>query len=195
MSPMHLVGTTTSLTQSINNRLRLLQMLDVDGNPDNGILISNATRAVAASWTTPDFTLADAAFDAAIASIRQAAINADQGTHVIPTAAVASAHFVRTAWCTYNGIYRGTFSGGDSGVFAVVVYGQGGLMFGGAYSNVDRSGMEVSKQSTSGLSIFPAFVTGQVSGGATFTGSFPLPDRMSGTWSSPPDAGTFVGAR
>lgn len=195
MSPLHLIGSTTNITQSINNRLRLLQMLDIDGNPDNGILISNATRAVATSWTTPDFTLADAAFDSAIASIRQDAINADQGTHAIPTAAVASAHFVRTAWCAYNGLYRGTFAGGDSGVFAIAVYGQGGLMFGGAYSNVDRTGFEVTKQTASGLAIFPSFVTGQVSGGATFTGAFPTPDRMSGTWSSPPDSGTFLGGR
>lgn len=195
MTPMHFAS-TANLTQSINNRLRLLQMLDVDGNPDNGILISNATRAVAAGWTTPDFTVSDSAFDTAIASIRQAAISADGGTHAIPTSAAAAAHFVRTQWCTYNGLYRGNFTGsGDSGVFALVVYGQGGLMFGGGYSNVDRAGFELQKQTATGLSIFPAFTTGQVSTGATFSGSFGLPDRMTGTWSSPPDSGTFIGGR
>lgn len=196
MSPMHLIGSTDNLNERINNRLRLLQMLDLDGNPENGILISEAVRAVATNWTTPDFSASYSAFAAAVQPLIADANAADGVTHVLPSETAAAAHFVRTAWCTYNGIYRGTYTGsGDNGVWTMVVYGTGGLMFGGGYSNVDREGFELQKQSASGLSIFPVFSTGQVSTGATFSGSFRTPDNITGTWSSPPDTGTFVGVR
>ena len=57
MSPLHIVGSSSNLAQRVNNRARLLQMLDLDGNPENGIVISEAVRAVAANWTTPDFAV------------------------------------------------------------------------------------------------------------------------------------------
>lgn len=196
MSPLHLIGTTTNLNERINNRLRLLQMLDLDGNPENGILISEAVRAVAANWTTPDFSVSYAAFAAAVQPIIAAANAADGVTHTLPSETAAATHFGRTAWCTYNGLYRGTYTGsGDNGAWTMVVYGVGGLMFGGGYSSVDREGFELQKQSTSGLSIFPQFSTGQVSTGATFSGSFRTPDQMTGTWTNSPDTGTFAGAR
>lgn len=195
MTPMHLIGTTTSATIAINNRLRLLQMLDLDNNPENGIVVSNAVRAIAAGWTTPDFDLSYTAFASAVEPLRLAASTADGVTHALPSETTASAHFARTAWCTYSGLYRGAFGGsGDSGVWTMVVYGQG-LMFGGGYSTVDRAGFELQRQSTGLLSIFPAFTAGQASTGASFSGSLRTPNLMQGTWTNTPDTGTFVGGR
>ncbi len=195
MSPMHLIGTTTNLAQQIENRLRLLQMLDVDGNPENGIVISDAVRAVATNWTTPDFGASYAAFATAAQPIVDAASAADGTTHAMPSEIAAREHFRRTAWCTYNGLYRGTYTGsGDNGVWALVVYDTGGLIFGGVYSTVDREMGGLEKQSGTGLSIFPTF-TAQVSSGATFSGSFRTPDTITGTWTSGPDSGTLTGAR
>jgi hypothetical protein len=196
MSPMHLIGTTTNLAQQIENRLRLLQMLDVDGNPQNGIVISDAVRAVATNWTTPDFGASYAAFATAVQPIVAAAAAANGATHTLPSEVTARDHFIRTAWCTYNGLYRGTYTGsGDNGVWTMVVYGTGARIFGAAYSTVDREGFELEKQAATGLSVFPAFTTAQVSNGATFDGNFRTPDTITGTWTSGPDSGTLTGAR
>ena len=196
MSPLHIVGSASNLALRVNNRLRLLQMLDLDNNPENGIVISEAVRAAAVNWTTPDFAVGYPEFAAAIQSIIADANAADGVTHTLPGDAAASAHFVRTAWCTYNGLYRGGYTGGgDSGVWTMVVYGTGGLMFGGGYSRVDSEGFELQKQAASGLSIFPDFSAGETSSGASFSGSFRTPDHINGSWSNAPDTGTFLGGR
>jgi hypothetical protein len=196
MSPMHLIGTTTNLAQQIENRLRLLQMLDSDGNPENGILISDAVRAVAANWTTPDFGASYTSFATAVQPLVADASAADGATHALPSEVAARDHFVRTAWCTYNGLYRGTFTGsGDNGVWAMIVYGTGARMFGAGYSAIDREGFELEKQAGTGLSIFPVFSAGTTTTGATFSGSFRTPDTITGDWTSGPDSGTFSGAR
>lgn len=196
MTPMHLIGTgTPSVSIAINNRLRLLQMLDQDSNPENGILISNAVRAVATNWTTPDFNLAYPAFAAAIEPLRLAANAADGvSTHTVPTETAASAHFIRTFWCTYSGLYRGTFTGaGDNGVWSMVVYGQG-LMFGGGYSSVDRAGFGLEASNSGGAGLFPVFIAPQ-SNTVRFSGSFRSPNSILGNWTNAPDTGTFVGGR
>lgn len=195
LSPLHLPPTMTNRIQRAENAMRFLQMLDLDGNPDNGILISEAVRAVAPTWPEPDFSLSESAFAAAVQPIIESANLADGVTHTLPSAAVAVEHFARTAWCTYSGLYRGTYSGsGDNGVWALVVYGYGGLMFGGAYSSVDREGTGIQKQTASSLSITPSFIA-QIESGGTFSGTFQTPDVISGTWTSGPDTGTFSGGR
>ena len=161
MSPLHIVGSSSNLAQRVNNRARLLQMLDLDGNPENGIVISEAVRAVAANWTTPDFSVSYPDFATSVQPIIADANAADGVTHTLPSDSVAAAHFVRAAWCTYNGIYRGTYSGsGDNGVWTMVVYGTGALMFGGGYSSVDREGFELQKQAATGPVDLPRFLGG-----------------------------------
>ena len=196
MSPLHIVGSSSNLALRVNNRLRLLQMLDLDNDPDNGILISEAVRAAAVNWQTPDFAVGYPEFASSIQSIIDDANAADGVTHTLPSESVAAAHFVRTAWCTYNGLYRGTYSGsGDDGVWTMVVYGTAALMFGAGYSTVDDEGFELQKQAQTGLSIFPGFSAGETSVGASFSGNFVTPDRIEGSWSSGADTGTFVGGR
>jgi hypothetical protein len=197
MTPMHLVGTgNTNLTFAINNRLRLLQALDRDNNPDNGILISNAVRAVAANWSTPNFDVAYSTFASSVQPLIQAANAADGVTHTMPSETTASGHFVRTAWCGHNGLYRGVYSGSDTGYFAMVTYGVGGQVFGGAYSTVDRDGTIVQNDGQAGLSIFPRVSLNSMSGGTTFSVRFDSPNIVTGTWSdTPTGSGSLIGAR
>jgi hypothetical protein len=131
---------------------------------------------------------------AALATIRADAASADGGSHVIPTAAAASDHFVRTVRCTYSGLYRGTYSGADRGVFAIVTYGAG-RMRGLGYSTEDDEGFLLEKNTDLALSFTPDFQAGTGSNGATFSGEYVGPNEIRGTWANGGDTGTFVGAR
>jgi len=195
ITPLHLpTSTASSVVDQIENRLRFLQMLDLDGNPENGIEISEATRTRAASWAAVDFTMAPADLPAALATIRADATSADGATHAIPTSAVASEHFVRTVRCTYSGLYRGTYSGSDRGVFAIVTYA-GGRMRGLGYSTDDKEGFLLEKTTDQSLSFTPDFQAGTGSNGATFSGEYLSPSEIRGTWANGGESGTFVGAR
>ena len=195
ITPLHFpTSTSSSVVDQIENRLRFLQMLDLDGNPENGIEISEAARARAANWAAIDFTMPAADLAAALATIRADVASADGGTHVIPAAATASEHFVRTVRCTYSGLYRGTYSGSDRGVFAIVTYA-GGRMRGLGYSTDDKEGFLLEKNSDLSLSFTPDFTAGTGSNGATFSGEYVSPHEIRGTWSNGGDTGTFVGAR
>lgn len=195
ITPLHLpTSTASSVVDQIENRLRFLQMLDLDGNPENGIEIAESVRARAANWAAVDFTMPAADLAAALATIRADAASADGGTHTLPTATAASEHFVRTARCTYSGLYRGTYSGADSGVFAIVTYA-GGRMRGLGFSTVDKEGFLLEKTSDLTLSFTPDFAAGTGSNGATFSGEYVNPSEIRGTWANGAETGTFVGAR
>jgi hypothetical protein len=195
ITPLHLpTSTASSIVDQIENRLRFLQMLDLDGNPENGIEISESTRTRAATWPEFDFTTAAAGLPAALATIRADAASADGGAHAIPAATAASEHFVRTVRCTYSGLYRGTYSGADTGVFAIVSYG-GGRMRGMGYSTVDKEGFLLEKTNDLALSFTPDFQAGTGSNGATFSGEYASPVVIQGNWANGADTGTFIGVR
>ena len=195
ITPLHLpTSTASSIVDQIENRLRFLQMLDLDGNPENGIEISESTRTRAANWSAIDFTTAAGDLPAALATVRADAASADGGTHAIPTAAAASEHFVRAVRCTYSGLYRGTYSGSDTGVFAIVSYA-GGRMRGMGYSTVDKEGFLLEKTNDLTLSFTPDFQAGTGSNGATFSGEYASPGVILGNWANGSDTGTFLGAR
>ena len=196
MTPMNLLlpsSTGGSLTQQIQNRLRFLQALDLDGNPANGIEISEAVQNVAQSWPQVDFSTTD--LDALVLPLLDDASAADSIAHAMPSAAAADDHFVAVARCAYSGLFRGTYSGSDTGVHALSVDPRG-RVFGLAYSNVERAGVLLQNQSDLSLSIFPRIsASEQGSGPPILNGRFDSPDVISGTWSSGTDSGTFRGAR
>jgi len=195
ITPLHLpTDTTSSIGNQIDNRLRFLQMLDLDGDPENGIEISEATRERAAEWEQVDFTTSPAELATALAGIRADAMSADGGTHALPAADTARAHFGRTARCAYSGLYRGTYSGSDEGVFAIVTYGDG-RMRGMGYSTVDEEGFLLEMTSPLLLSFTPDFSAGDGSNGASFSGEYTTPDLMDGNWSNGTGTGTFLGSR
>jgi hypothetical protein len=194
ITPLHLPTVATNVGDQIDNRLRFLQMLDLDGNPENGIEISANALARAQTWTQVDFTVAPGSLATALDFIRADAVSADGGTHTLPTADAARDHFARAVRCTYSGIYRGTYSGADTGVFAIVSYGDG-RMRGLGYSTADHEGFLLEKTSGLLLSFTPDFVAGTGSNGASFSGQYESPNEVRGTWANGADTGTFAGAR
>lgn len=74
VTPLTLVGTSDITDPQVTNIVSLLMTLDADGNPDNGIEITMATRT-AAMGVTIDFNVptADFAADATVAALIAAA--------------------------------------------------------------------------------------------------------------------------
>ncbi|QJR80763.1 pectin methylesterase [Alteromonas pelagimontana] len=59
MSPLDMFTTDNAFHQSVVNTLRLLQSLDTDGDPDNGISLSSSAASVATATLDEGQTLAD----------------------------------------------------------------------------------------------------------------------------------------
>lgn len=195
VTPLHLPSDlTSSIANQVDNRLRFLQMLDADGNPENGIEISEAVRARAVDWPPVDFTTAPGDLAATLAAIRADAQSADGGTHAVPTVDAARAHFARTFWCTHSGIFRGVFSGADTGVFSIVSY-RASLLRGMAYSNVEHEAILLENTTPLALSLTPDFIAGEGNNGATFTGDYDNLDTIGGTWRNGTSTGAFLGFR
>lgn len=95
------------------NRVRFLMMLDEDGDPTNGIAISEQVQAAAESWPQVDFTTED--LPAALAEIADSARAADGGEHAIVSAAVAEETYTTSFRCLYEGVFAGQRSGGTPG--------------------------------------------------------------------------------
>lgn len=69
VTPLTLVGTTDSSDTSVINIARLLQSLDKDGNPDNGIEIDVTAHETAAAITDVDFANTDFDLDTNIVNL------------------------------------------------------------------------------------------------------------------------------
>jgi hypothetical protein len=89
------------------NVVRFLMMLDQDGNANNGLQISAAVTAAAASWVPVDFDTTDLA--TALGPIIQQASAADGVSHELPDAATAQAHLLTGSNCIHSGNYYGTY--------------------------------------------------------------------------------------
>ncbi len=93
---------STSIYESeVNNRVRLLMTLDSDSNPTNGIQISAATRAQAASWSTPHYEYSETGFNSSVAVVT----NGDVDINI--TKLAAEEHFAESLRCVYSGAYTG----------------------------------------------------------------------------------------
>jgi hypothetical protein len=89
------------------NVVRFLMMLDQDANANNGLQISAAVTAAAASWAPVDFDTTDLA--TALGPIIQQASAADGVSHELPDAATAQAHLLTGSNCIHSGNYYGTY--------------------------------------------------------------------------------------
>jgi hypothetical protein len=87
ISPLDLVNSGGTRTREVQNIARFLLMLDHDGNPDNGIVISDEVRAIAEYWSQIDFnsTLEISDYISDVASV-------DNTPHSLPDGDTASAH-------------------------------------------------------------------------------------------------------
>lgn len=93
LTPLDVARTTDIDNQMVSNILVLLQSLDVDGNPANGISISPAATAAATSNISFDVT--PAAF-AANTTINLLLANSGSTNRTLISAAAARAHFLKT---------------------------------------------------------------------------------------------------
>ena len=193
VTPVDLVPGATSSTVAVVNIVRFLLMLDSNGNSTGGINISSAVQAAAANWAQVDFNVVD--FTTEVATIVADAIAADGGTHTLPDATTAKAHLESTLLCTRAGGYRGSYKGDDTGPFGVLVDANTGLLSGFAYSEGDQELLTLTGSDSISLDQNANFISGDVNTGATFTGQFNGPDKLSGTWELSPDDGTFSGKR
>jgi Putative Ig domain len=129
VTPVDLVVQGTGASNRVLNVVRFLMMLDHDGNINNGIQVSAAVTAAAASWAPVDFDTTD--LPTALGPIIQQASAADGVSHVLPDAATAQAHLRTAFYCTRSGTYSGTFNSRlgppNSGGFVTTVFPDGSM--------------------------------------------------------------------
>lgn len=196
VTPVDLVANGATTSQSVQNLTRFLMMLDADANPANGIQISPAVQAAAASWSTVNFDQTEGSFTTAVNSIVTAANTADgPGTHTLPTAAAAQTHVEGTLRCARSGGFKGTYGGGDSGKSGVIIDATTGMATGVGYSNTLNNNFTIAGTSAVSLNQNAAFVSGVASTGATYSGRMTSPDTITGTWINGALSGTFSNSR
>src|SRR6202140_2376929 len=130
LTPVDLVAQGTGTSNRVLNVVRFLMMLDQDGNANNGLQISAAVTAAAASWAPVDFDTTD--LPTTLGPIIQQASAADGVSHVLPDAPTAQAHLRAGFYCTHSGNYYGTFgetrlAGDGRGDFVASVFPDGSM--------------------------------------------------------------------
>jgi hypothetical protein len=190
LTPLDLVSNGTGANTTVQNIVRFLLLLDSDGNPANGITISEALRGRAANWTAVDFSDTANLATALATVILDTQVDGTQ--RALPSAADAETHFNNTFRCMFSGYFRGTYSGDDNGRFAFTIDPKFGAMAGAAYSTAEEelilllfSPQQLQVQNGS------AFAAGLAATGSSFSGTFPTYNTVSGTWTD----GTFTGER
>ena len=191
VTPLDLVSSGSSTSLEVLNRVRFLLLMDSDGNPANGITISEGLRSRAANWPAVDFASTDLAAALAATSII-GDTSVDGSIRALPSAAFAQQHLEGTVRCLYAGIFTGTYTGGDSGRWFLAIGPQGELG-GFAYSTRDMQLMELSFPPPARLSVQQTvpLVAGLSGTGSSFNGQFTSLDNVSGNSTG----GTFTGSR
>ena len=142
MTPIDFATTTSTDSIQAKNIARFLMLLDNDGNPDNGIVISQAVQDIAANWAQVDFTTNDLTTE--LANIISDVNSVDSPpVHTLPDEATAKTHMDTTLLCTYSGAFRGQSSGDDRGQFGFIVEANpnrptAGMMSGFLFSDVSK---------------------------------------------------------
>jgi len=195
VTPVDLVSGGSSSSVAVQNIVRFIIMLDDDGDPSNGIIISSSIQAIAKTWTQIDFSAAD--LSAELASIISDATSVDSRTHRLPGASTAKVHLETTLLCSYAGAFKGTFTGDDNGNFGVLIDASNGKVAGVAYSSQYDEYMGIRGTTPISYDQNVTFVSGNTTTGATFSGQFTSVNVVTGTWqnSSTSGSGTISGSR
>ncbi len=208
ITPVDLTGSDSSMTNT-QNIVRLLLMLDFDGDSSNGITISNEVREIAANWVQVDFTSLN--FEAEMATIISDVSVVDSRTPILPPALAAQNHLEGTLACLSSGVFKGSFSGGDNGTFLLWVQHQRfdpftfgddtprvGVTSALVFSTDENLVSGVAPQRGLSFDSDKQFISGVVSTGAEFVGD--MEDYQSitnGVWQNGlvNESGTFSGER
>jgi hypothetical protein len=178
-------------------------MLDNDGDPTNGIEISQAVQDIAQNWSQVDFTTTD--LDTALVSIISDVNSVDSPpVHALPDDATAKAHMETSLLCTYSGAFQGQSAGDDSGPFGFIVEANPnrttvGMMSGFMFSNIQNkiltvNGLTPMAFDNPGTLAQPASSTID---GRNITMRYSSLDSVDGNWSEFQGTGfgTFSGGR
>jgi hypothetical protein len=184
VTPVDLVAHGTGTSTHVLNVVRFLMMLDQDGNANNGIQISAAVTAAAASWTPVDFDTTD--LPTTLGSFIQQASAADGVSHVLPDAATAQAHLRTGFYCTRSGNYYGTFgdrrlAGFGRGDFTASVFSDGS-MHSLAYATDTLAGFDVQTNDAVSPLLDGTFAQSAVSPTVGVQGSFSDASVLTGTY-------------
>jgi len=186
VTPVDLVARGTSASNRVLNVVRFLMMLDQDGNANNGIQISAAVTAAAASWAPVDFDTAD--LPTTLAPLIQQANTADGVSHVLPDAATAQAHLRTAYYCMRSGNYYGTFGAGHlagfgRGDFAGSVFPDGS-MHSVASASDTLPGFDVQTSDAVSPLLDGTFAQSAANPSVSLQGSFADATYLSGTYVS-----------
>jgi len=195
VTPVDLVSGGSSTSVDVQNIVRFLMLLDVDGDPSNGINVSAPVQTIAETWSQIDFSAAD--LSAELTAVITDAASADNRAAILPSASAAQAHLESTLLCSYAGAFKGTFSGGDNGNFGILIDASNGNVEGVAYSIPEEEYISLSGTTPIGYDQDVEFVSGNTTSGATFSGQFASVDDIAGSWQNSILSinGSFSGAR
>lgn len=188
VTPTQLVPVDADFQLQVTNIARFLQMLDIDGDPDNGIVLSDLLQQIADTWMPVDFRTNDLAN--AVVMIMSDAASVDGTVHALPSEQEALVHLSETLSCAYAGAYAGTFTGSNSGAAGMVI-GWGRPSVGFLPNSFQWQGIdavnefEVFGGGSGSITILdlPQIDHTDPSLAGPIAAQFETPDRITGTWS------------
>nr|WP_274520821.1 DUF4214 domain-containing protein [Ectothiorhodospira variabilis] len=177
ITPMSLVDGSSPDDPRVQDRVRLLMMLDSDGDLSNGIQISPWVIHLAQGWGGLAFGTED--FEGQAERIRQELEATDDYEQVsLPGREQAAHHLSTSFFCAYTGAYQGRYTGDYRGRAAVLLF-DGKVL--GAAENTDTGARQVVSGSVvPGPDAFASF--GVASLGGYFQGIVSPDGWFSGTW-------------
>jgi len=190
LSPPALVASGAFDDPEAVNIARFLQLLDVDGAPDNNITISPGLQAVADGWPAIDFAAGD--LDAQLTTVFSDIQSVDNRTvTAAPDAMTAFEHMDEALACAYGGAFIGTLSGSNSGSVAFLT---GRRLSGFAPDEFSFMAYDPDEEfvlSTGGGFTFSAnsiLDSSPFDQSVIVRAEFSDPDTLSGTWNYPPES-------
>jgi hypothetical protein len=198
VTPLDIARNGTINNQTVLNITRFLMMLDRNGDPFDGVEISEAVREIAATWQDVDFTRGD--LEAQVVGIVSDAASVDGTPHELPDAEAARALLDEAMTCLYAGGFQGALAQGDNGRYALYVDPNSRTLSGFVLSSLPVTPQLRSLTGTSQLD----FTQAQISLLATdqaavqYTIQYTDLNRLTGSWTSPQTVGqpgTLAGGR
>ncbi len=196
VTPVNLVADSSTATPAVRNITRFLLALDQDGDPGNGITISEAVRLAAQGWDTVDFAAAD--FDSNVAGILSSIGIADGRTVSMKSPAEAARHLERTIFCAYSGGFTGLFSGASQGEWMLIVDDEGGVSGVGRDGGGNRFRLDGRLNPDSSSSFWADYyLAGATQPNARWEGTISPSGAVNGSWESgsPPRITSLAGSR
>ena len=178
LSPMHLIPGANVTAPRVGNITRFLMMLDDDGDPGNGIHMSDAVRDAAQNWSAVDFTMGGMSMH--LAGIVDEVGRMRGRTAILPDLAEAQAHLRETLSCAYSGGFTGDYTGDSSGTWMMVIDAQSGAVTGIGHSRTGAFDFELGGHPD--IEDFRSVAFEMASGGSTmFQGTMAPSDSLAGT--------------